>query len=77
MNVTVFSTKSCPWCKKLKEFLDENKIKYTAKDVGTDTKAGEEMIKKSGQQGVPVTDIDGTIIIGFDEAKLKEKLEIK
>jgi glutaredoxin-like YruB-family protein len=75
--VTVYSTKECPWCKKTKEFLKENKINFTNKDVGDDSKAAQEMIKKSGQQGVPVTDIDGTIIVGFDEGKLKSALKIK
>ena len=76
MSVTVYSTQSCPWCKKVKEFLDENKVKYSVKDVGTDQKAAQEMIKKSGQQGVPVSDINGEIVIGFDEEKLKKLLKL-
>jgi len=76
VKVIVYSTATCPWCKKVKAFLDENKVKYTVKDVGEDTKAGEEMIKKSGQQGVPVTDVGGEIVIGFDEDKLKELLKL-
>lgn len=74
--VIVYSTKECPWCKKTKEFLDENKIKYENKFVEDDHKAAEEMIKKSGQQGVPVTEIDGEIVVGFDEEKLKKLLKI-
>lgn len=77
MEVTIYSTASCPWCAKVKEFLKENKIKFKNIDVGEDTKAGEEMVKKSGQTGVPVTDIDGTIVVGFDEDKLKAALKIK
>ena len=50
---------------------------YTEKDVSTDSAAVEEMVQKSGQMGVPVIDIDGAIIIGFDEAALREALQIK
>jgi len=77
MSVIVYSTASCPWCIKTKAFLKEHKIKFTNKDVGEDQKAGQEMIKKSGQQGVPVSDVNGEIIVGFDEEKLKAALKIK
>lgn len=72
MSVIVYSTESCPWCAKTKEFLKENKVKFTNKDVGKDRKAAEEMLKKSGQMGVPVIDFNGEIIIGFNESKLKK-----
>lgn len=72
--VIVYSTKTCPWCKKTKEFLKANKIPFTSKDVGSSSKNAGEMFKKSGQQGVPVTDIGGKIIIGFNEGKLKSAL---
>ena len=77
MKVTIYSTESCPWCKKTKEYLKAHKITYTEKDVGSDPEAAQEMIKKSGQQGVPVTDIGGEIVVGFDEDKFKELLKIK
>jgi glutaredoxin 3 len=77
MSVIVYSTESCPWCKKAKEFLKANGISFVDKDVGADAGAAEEMVKKSGQRGVPVIDANGTIIIGFDEGKLKEVLKIK
>jgi len=77
MKVTVYSTQTCPWCKKVKAFLKENKVKFSEKDVGADTKAAQDMIKKSGQQGVPVTDVDGEIVVGFDEEKLRKLLKIK
>jgi glutaredoxin-like YruB-family protein len=77
MKVTVYSTQECPWCKKTKEFLKANKVKFTNKDVGADQKAAQEMIKKSGQQGVPVTEVGKEIVIGFDEDKLKQLLKIK
>ena len=72
--VIVYSTKTCPWCKKVKEFLKANKVSFTNKDVGSSKKSADEMMKKSGQMGVPVTDINGTIIVGFNEGKLKSAL---
>ena len=66
MTVTIYTTKTCPWCTKTKEFLKKNKIKYTEKDVSSDQKAAQEMMKKSGQMGVPVLDINGKIIVGCD-----------
>ena len=74
--VIIYSTKTCPWCAKTKEFLKANKIPFTNKDVGSSSKNAQEMMKKSGQQGVPVTDIGGKIIIGFNEGKLKRALEL-
>ena len=74
--VTVYSTKTCPWCVKAKEFLKQNKIKFEDKDVSADDKARNKMIEKSGQMGVPVIDIDGTIIIGFDVERIKEALKL-
>ncbi|MAF20426.1 MAG: NrdH-redoxin [Parcubacteria group bacterium] len=75
--VRVFSTKACPYCISLKAYLDDQGINYEKIDVGENQAAAEEMIKKSGQQGVPVTEIDGEIIIGFDKEKINKALEIK
>ena len=61
----------------LKEFLKEKKIEFENINVSDDEDAAEEMIEKSGQMGVPVTDIDGKIIVGFDKEKIKRLLEIK
>jgi len=76
MKVTVYSTEGCPWCKKVKAFLTDHKVKFTDKDVAADPKAAQHMIKISGQQGVPVTDIGGNIVVGFDEGKLKKMLDL-
>lgn len=73
-NVKVYSTPTCPWCKKTKEYLNQNNIKFEDADVSTNRAAAEEMIKKSGQMGVPVIDIDGEIVVGFDKATLGKKL---
>lgn len=77
MKVTVYSTQTCPYCHQLKHFLDDNKIKYEDIDVSENQEKAQEMIKKSGQMGVPVTDIDGDIVLGFDVETLKQKLNIK
>ncbi len=75
--VVVYSTPSCPWCNRLKQYLRQNNIKFRDIDVSKDTKAAEAMVKKSGQQGVPQTDINGQIIIGFDKKKIDKLLGIK
>lgn len=75
-NVKIYTTPSCVYCKMTKEFFKNNNVEYEEKDVATDAVAREEMIAKSGQMGVPVIDIDGKFIIGFDEPRLKEALGI-
>ena len=72
--VKVYSTPECPWCKKVKEFLKENNVEYEDIDISANEKARDEMVEKSGQMGVPVIDIDGTIIIGYDVEKIKRAL---
>lgn len=76
MNVTVYSTPTCPYCKLVKKFLAKHGIAFTDIDVSVNAKAAEAMIKKTGQLGVPVVDIDGKTIVGFDEEKLKKALGI-
>lgn len=73
-NVTIYTTPTCVYCKMTKEFFKEKNVQYEERDVTTDEKAREEMIQKSGQMGVPVIDIDGTIVTGFDKEKLTELL---
>lgn len=75
--VKVFSTPSCSYCVTLKEFLKNNDIEFDDIDVSEDETASTEMVKKSGQMGVPVIDIDGEIIIGFDKEKVVKLLNIK
>lgn len=74
--VTIYSTPTCTYCKMAKEFFTENKVEYVENDVSQDEAKRNEMVEKSGQMGVPVIDIEGEIIVGFDEAKLKELLEL-
>lgn len=72
--VKIYSTPTCPWCIRTKQFLKENNIEFEDIDVSTNQAAAEEMVRKSGQMGVPVLDIDGGIIIGLDKEKIKEAL---
>lgn len=74
--VTIYTSPTCHFCHLAKDFLDENKIEYTERDVLTDSTAAPELINKSGQMGVPVIDIDGEIVVGFDQAKLSALLNI-
>lgn len=74
--VTVYSTPTCSWCTTLKKHLDHHGVKYKDVDVSKDTKAAEDMVKRSGQQGVPQTDINGQMIVGFDKVKINSLLGI-
>lgn len=75
--VTVYSTPTCSWCNTLKSYLRQHHIRYTDVDVSRDTARAQEMVRKSGQQGVPQTDINGQIIVGFDKTKINSLLDIK
>lgn len=73
-NVTIYTTPSCVFCRMAKQFFQENTVAYEEKNVAVDTEARDAMITKSGQMGVPVIEVDGKVIIGFDQPKLKEAL---
>jgi len=72
--VIVYSTPTCPYCRMAKEFLESKGVKYEDVDVSTDKKKAEKMIKKSGQMGVPVLDINGKIVVGFNRQNIEEAL---
>jgi glutaredoxin-like YruB-family protein len=74
--IKVYTTPTCPWCKKTRQFLDDNNTAYENIDVTTDNAGREEMINKTGQLSVPVIVIDGETIIGYDENWLKQKLNL-
>jgi glutaredoxin 3 len=74
MKVKVYSTSTCPWCHKVKDLLKSKGVKFEDIDVGADQKAANVMVEKSGQMGVPVTDINGTIIVGFDKEAIEKAL---
>ena len=76
-SVMVYSTSHCPYCIKLKDFLKQNNIKYVEYNVEEDKEKANEMVEKSGQMGVPVIDIDGTVIVGFDKQAVAKALRLK
>jgi len=76
-NVKVYSTPNCPYCKMLKAYLGEHNQTFEDIDVSVNQIAAQEMISKSGQLGVPVTDIDGQIVVGFDRKKIAQLLNIQ
>ena len=76
-SVIVFTTPSCSWCTKVKDYLRKNGIVFKTIDVSKDTKAAQDMIRKSGQQGVPQIWIGSQTVIGFDKTKLDNLLQIK
>ena len=73
--VKIYTTPTCPWCKKTKEFLKSKKIKYTEVDVASDEKGRKKMIDKSGQMGVPVVEIGNNIIVGYDPEAIEKALK--
>ncbi|MBI2624420.1 glutathione S-transferase N-terminal domain-containing protein [Candidatus Parcubacteria bacterium] len=73
-NVIVYSTPSCPYCHMAREYLKANRITFRDIDVAADQKMLDEMVAKSGQIGVPVIDIDGQIIVGFDKPRIARAL---
>ena len=75
-NVTVYTTQTWPWCHKVKAYLKSKNVDFQEKDVSKDYDAAMEMIQKSGQRGVPVVDIDGDIIVGFDKENIDRLLEM-
>ncbi len=76
MSVIIYSTPTCPWCHKAKDYFKEKGIAFTDIDVSTDEAKATEMVEKSDQMGVPVIDIDGTIIVGFDKTAIDEALHL-
>lgn len=75
--VKIYSTSTCVYCKMAKEFFAKNNIQFEDYNVSEDSAKREEMISKSQQMGVPVIDIDGQIIVGFDQRKIEELLNLK
>lgn len=74
-DIKVYSTPTCPWCAKLKEFLKEKGVEFDDIDVSQDQDAAQRMMEKSGQMGVPQTEIKGRFIVGFDKEALEAELE--
>ncbi len=77
MNITLYTTPTCPYCKLMKDFLRERSLPFTEIDVANDTAAANEMVKMSGQMGVPVIKIEDQIIVGWNKSALEEVLGAK
>lgn len=77
MNITVYSTPTCPWCVKVKDYLNHKEVKFNEINVAENREAAMEMVQKSGQRGVPVVDIDGNIILGFNQAEIDRLISVK
>ncbi|MDY6771692.1 MAG: glutaredoxin family protein [Candidatus Nanohaloarchaea archaeon] len=73
--IEIFTTPSCPYCAKLKQWLDEEGIDYTEHNVAANRKKAKEMIQKTGQQGVPQTFVGDQAVIGFQPEKIKALID--
>lgn len=74
--IIVYSTPTCPHCNNAKQFFKEHNVEFENINVAEDRAKAQEMVQKSGQMGVPVIDIDGKIVVGFDQGKIEEILGI-
>lgn len=74
--VIIYTTPTCVYCKAAKEFFTENNVEYEEKDVAVDMEAQQAMVKKSGQLAVPVIEVNGEVVVGFDKDKLSELLGV-
>ncbi len=74
--IIFYSTSSCPYCTMAKQYVKELGVDYEEYDVGTDKERAKEMVKKSGQMGVPVIDIDGHIVVGFNRPLIDKLLGV-
>ena len=75
-NVKIYTTPTCPYCIRAKQFLKDNNIEFENVDISTNPDKAKEIVDKSGQMGVPVLDIEGQIIIGFDKEAIQKALNI-
>ncbi len=73
-DVKVYSTPTCPWCTKVKAYLTEKGIAFTPVDISQDREAAMNLVARSGQRVVPIVEIDGEFIVGFDKEKIDAKL---
>ncbi len=74
MSVTLYSTPSCSYCRLAKDYFRSNGVPFTEYNVASDQRKAEEMVRKSGQMGVPVIDINGKVIIGFNKPEIERAL---
>ncbi len=75
-NVIVYTTPTCGYCMAVKDYLQSHNINYTEYDVSQNREKAQVMVEKTGQMGVPVVEIDGDVIVGFDKQKIRQKLNL-
>ncbi len=76
-SVTIYTSPTCTWCNALKSYLRQHRVTFTDIDISRDQQAAEQLVRRSGQMGVPQTEIDGEIIVGFNKARISELLALK
>jgi len=74
MAITLYTTPSCSFCHKAKDYFRKNQVRFTEYNIARDQRRAEEMVRKSGQMGVPVIDINGKIIVGFNQPEVERAL---
>lgn len=74
MAITLYTTPSCSFCRKAKDFFQKNHVRFTEYDIARDQRRADEMVRKSGQMGVPVIDMNGKIIVGFNQPEVERAL---
>ena len=77
VDIQIYTTPTCAYCKMAKEYFKSKNLEYKEYDVASDAKKRMEMVEKTHQMGVPVIDIDGKIVIGFDKSKIDQLLNLK
>lgn len=75
--VLVFTTPTCPWCQRAKAYLRERKVPFKEIDVARDRKAADDLVRRTGRIGVPVIEIDGRPVVGFDQAQIDRLLGLR
>jgi glutaredoxin-like YruB-family protein len=75
MAITLYTTPSCTYCRKAKQYFRENRIRFQEYDVSRDQRRADEMVRKSGQMGVPVIDVNGRVIVGFNQPEVERALK--
>lgn len=73
--VTIYTTPTCAYCRQAKRYLAEKGVHYVEVDVSADQAAAEDLVRRTGQFGVPVIDIDGTLVVGFERRRLEKLLQ--
>jgi len=75
MAIKLYTTPTCTYCRKAKKYFRENRISFTEHDVSKDQRRADEMMRKSGQMGVPVVDVHGKVIVGFNQPEIERALK--